>query len=491
MGALAGSPAGMPPATPGVRRAGLASSRLLIWLTGGLAAVVLGAIVSVNPLLLLFAAAAAGVGAVFIAAFAEPRWVLLAQIFLVLSYAPPVLSANFGIPITLQSLTFLLLFGTIVRFLLGAERLRPPREAWALAALLGAMLISLPFAADRARAALEISDFVSVGLLALLILALVDDPVWYRRALWAFVAGVGFLAALATIQQVTKTFSFTYFGFATIAEGDRDLARSAGPTDANFFAQLLVVTVALSVYLGFASRRLSVRLLAGAIALTSAAAVLYTYSRGALLAAAVAFVAAALLRKVRISVLVAIGAALVLVAAFTLPPEAKDRFLQIVRPGSSGIAHSADSSVANRFAENLAAIHMLEDYPLLGVGPGNYSARYRAYSQEIGLDTRAEERPGVEQAAHSLYLETLSELGALGAGVLFAIIGLALRGALRARSRLVGGDRMVAEGVFVALIGYFTAAIFLHGAYPHFLWVVLALGLVGGRLARDSAERTA
>ena len=45
---------------------------------------------------------------------------------------------------------------------------------------------------------------------------------------------------------------------------------------------------------------------------------------------------------------------------------------------------------------------MFGDYPIFGVGPGNYPLHYLDYSQEIGLDPRLEQRE-----AHSLYLEAL------------------------------------------------------------------------------------
>ena len=179
------------------------------------------------------------------------------------------------------------------------------------------------------------------------------------------------------------------------------------------------------------------------------------------------------------------AAGLLLVAALVLPADAKERFTQVVKPGDSGIAYASDESVAHRFAENLAAIHMFRDNPLLGVGPGNYSVQYLDYAQNIGLDNRAEERTGVEQAAHNLYLEALAELGLLGASAFFAVIGFAVRGAFLLRARLPGRDALIGEGLLVGFAGYFTAAVFLHGAFPHLLWIVLGLGLAAGRGARN------
>ena len=43
--------------------------------------------------------------------------------------------------------------------------------------------------------------------------------------------------------------------------------------------------------------------------------------------------------------------------------------------------------------------------------------------------------------------------------------------------------RMLAEGVFVALVAFLVTALTLHATFVRNMWIVLALGLVAGRLA--------
>ena len=49
---------------------------------------------------------------------------------------------------------------------------------------------------------------------------------------------------------------------------------------------------------------------------------------------------------------------------------------------------------------------------------------------------------------------------------------MALRGAWRARRVFTGRDRLLAEGVFVALVGYSINGVFLHpSGYTRYLWL--------------------
>jgi O-antigen ligase len=141
-----------------------------------------------------------------------------------------------------------------------------------------------------------------------------------------------------------------------------------------------------------------------------------------------------------------------------------------------------DTALRGRAAENLAALRMWTDNPLVGVGPDNFETRYLGYSAAIGIDPRPQER-----GAHNLYLESLAETGALGALVFFAILGLALTGAWRARKLLEGRDALLGEGLFVALGVFLIAALTLNSAYARYQWIFVGLGLAAGRLARRPA----
>src|SRR6185437_15449418 len=110
-------------------------------------------------------------------------------------------------------------------------------------------------------------------------------------------SGVGLLAVLAIVQQVTKTYGATYAGLATVLK-DGDAMRSAGPLNPNPFGQVLATSGVLAFYLAGVESRPRPRVLAAAIGVACVIAVVYTQSRAALLALVIVAVAIGVLRGV-------------------------------------------------------------------------------------------------------------------------------------------------------------------------------------------------
>jgi O-antigen ligase len=437
------------------------------------------------PMVLLLVVAALAVSLPFLLSFTTPRVVIVFELFLVVGFVPNVIASHTGLPVSAQTLVILLLISVLARRLMGVESVSLPRgSVWMLIGVVAAAAVSAVFASDRARALVEVADVVESVVLTGLMLALLSDAAWLRRGIWAFAAAGGLLAAVAVFQQLTGTYGAEYLGFANVEE-DRGLQRAAGPLDPNFFGMVLVAAGSLALYLWLSSRRGAAGLAALALAIASAAGIVFTYSRGSFLAAAAVLVAVAVLRRIPLW-LPATALAIIVVAGVTLlPVEAKTRLSEMTSTGDAA-ASATDESISNRFAENVAAIHMFGDFPLTGVGANNYPVRYLEYSQQIGLDPRAEERTGVGQEPHNLYLEVLAETGFLGALAFFVLIGAALTGAWRGRRALPAGDGLLAEGVFVALVGFLLNSLFLHAAYPRYFWILVGFGLICAALVRRS-----
>jgi O-antigen ligase len=144
-------------------------------------------------------------------------------------------------------------------------------------------------------------------------------------------------------------------------------------------------------------------------ALSGLAAVL-TFSRGALLAGAALLVARRLPRRIGIAAAVAVAALAVvlarpLAARFAAPaPDTRDAHRLVTLSGHG------------RTRLWRIAWHDGRDHPLLGGGGGTWP-RYAVRAE--GLDAPAN--------AHSLYLETFAELGAVGLAILLAFFVVALR----------------------------------------------------------------
>ncbi len=370
----------------------------------------------------------------------------------------------------------------LVRWASDRERLRVPRELAVVAALVGAYVVASLFAADRGAAGAETLDLISYGAVVGLLIALLDTPAWLRRALWAVVAGVGLLAALAVLQQLTQTYGASYAGLARVLPAG-DALRSAGPLNPNPFGQVLATAAVLALYLTRIETRVPVRALAAAIAVACAVGVVYTQSRAALIALLLAAVAAAALRGVRLRVLAVGVCGAILLGSIALPQTVRERVGALSGIVTGETASRADNSLRGRQSENLAALKMWADHPVAGVGPDNFEGRYQQYSAEIGLDPRSEDR-----SAHNLYLESLAETGLLGTTAFLGVLWLALSGAWRARSRLPGRDALLGEGLLVALGAFLVCAVTLHSQYARYQWIFLGLGLAAGALARRAAR---
>jgi hypothetical protein len=123
-----------------------------------------------------------------------------------------------------------------------------------------------------------------------------------------------------------------------------------------------------------------------------------------------------------------------------------------------------------------AALAMLRDEPLFGVGPDNFRQRFDDYS---GI---AESHLGTH--AHSLYLESLADTGVLGFAALLGVL-LCL---VRAGSRAVGGLFSGAWLLRAALVASL-AAWLVHGLLDDFerFWPAhVAFWIVVGLLVRAS-----
>ena len=121
------------------------------------------------------------------------------------------------------------------------------------------------------------------------------------------------------------------------------------------------------------------------------------------------------------------------------------------------------------------------------MGGNNYPALYPQYIRESGSPV-----PDEERAPHSYYLEIAAEHGLAGLvpwlGIL-VIAGWRLRQARRDFAA-AGDHQMAALAVALSIgyLGYLTTAIFLHGAYPFFLWLQLGWAVALAAIARRSVS---
>jgi putative inorganic carbon (HCO3(-)) transporter len=463
---------------------------LTLWGGGALLAVVFGVAAATSVAAVAGLIAVLAASAIVVVAFTATRWALLALLFLLYSYAGWVLGHTVGGPEVSQMLLLIIIAVLAWRHLERTERFSLPGELIAVLILGVALAASAAFTTDVGAGLRQIWDFIGYGLTVVAIVALLDRPVWLRRAVWTVVVAGGALAIVSLLQAGTGAYDNDFAGFAIARPEGAGVFRVGGPLDPNFFGQVLVATAVLAVYLALSTRDRASRGLALAIFIACIAATGLTGSRGALVATAAAFFLILLLAPIPRDIGGAI-AALVVIAGLVFMPSGLQARIGLSSSSSASpevakVTRGSEDAIQGRKSENLAALQMFRDHPLLGVGPGNYSSHYLSYSERIGLDPRLAPRE-----AHSLYLGALGETGIVGACALLVVLWLAVRGAWRGRRSLRGGDSLLAEGIFVSLISFLVAGLFLHAAYPRYLWILVGFGFVAGQLARKAAPTAA
>jgi O-antigen ligase len=228
--------------------------------------------------------------------------------------------------------------------------------------------------------------------------------------------------------------------------------RAGGPFgEPNFFALSMAALTPLALFV--ASRGGWKRWLGLATLIAIAGAIFAAGSRGggiAMLFALVAFGVTTKSRQLRLAAVVTVVAALVLVPFFASQEQS-----------------SSSRSVSGRETENLIALAMFGDHPIVGVGPHQYTALYRDYSRNIGEDPRSTREP------HSLYLEIGAEQGIAGliAWGLAAVLVLSYvlsRGIWRTT---------LGRALMLAIATYMVGSLFLHGSQLRLLFMLVGLAM--------------
>jgi O-antigen ligase len=291
------------------------------------------------------------------------------------------------------------------------------------------------------------------------------------------------------LQYLTGSFSNEFGGFAqasikNIASGQDDFRISGPIADPNHWAQALLVVSALALGRARRSRTWQVRCLAAGVLLASVLAIVFSFSRGALVALALTAVIVVCLRPPPAWSVALLGVAAVL-ALPLLPAGYVDRLGQLAQavPGISD-GRTGEASLSGRLSALVAGRDMALDQPLLGVGAGQFATRYREYSLGLGIDNT---EGGVQP--HNMYLEVAAETGYLGLLTWGAILGVALyrlhqgRRVLRRAARWYEADLM--EDLSLGLVAYLLSGLFVHNAYPRLYWLLIGAALAAPAVVRS------
>jgi putative inorganic carbon (hco3(-)) transporter len=354
-------------------------------------------------------------------------------------------------------------------------------------------LMSLAYANNLNRTYLALAEFASAVMTGVIVLIVLQQGEMLRRTIWTLLFAGILMGGIVTYQFVTGTMTNNYWGFGQaeirqIVGAVREYRAAGSIGDANFFAQVMVTLIPLGLERAWKEKKMRWRVLAMIASGLCFLAVVFSFSRGAFLAL-VAYAGMIMLyfklRPTKILLLAVFALPLV----FFIPSSYMDRINSIIDaiPGV-GNGMQTDSAIRGRVSEIKVGWMMFVDHPVLGVGVGNYPNLYQNYSRKLGLDARL-----MDRSAHSLYLQIASETGLVGLAVFVFIMWNIFRGLKRAREDfLAAGNEdyaSITSAFKMAMVGYFIAGLFLHTAFPQFLWLLTAVTLAIPNVARNELER--
>lgn len=298
----------------------------------------------------------------------------------------------------------------------------------------------------------------------------------------AFAGGVAFLSIYSLIS-------------AGEVQG-RIIAEGTSFADPNDLA--LWILVALPIWAYLASRRSASIVFKACVyplMLLMLLVILRTGSRGGLLALAAVAIFLFLQVKGIKRILIA-GAVLValVVAAFLVPPEARERYVTIFSSASS--QYSDTSRIATESREGRIellkrSIILSLRHPLLGVGPGMFTIAENEYAISLGA------RKGMWHETHNMYTQISSDAGLPALAIFLAILVLAFRltGSPmrlgRSKPELQAAARL-AFCARISLVAATTGGLFLSIAYiplvPFLAGLLVSLERVAHAAVKKSCE---
>jgi putative inorganic carbon (HCO3(-)) transporter len=334
-------------------------------------------------------------------------------------------------------------------------------------ALFGWSAISATWAESAGTA---LSSTERYGLNILLIPIVVAAVRRREHVLWiltAFVAG----AVFSTVD-----------GFLTSSSaGSGGFGRLTGTVgDPNELAAVLVAAIPICLALaGTLRARPVLRALTLGAALLCLAGTINTLSRGGLLALGAVLLAAVLFggrwRPQATALLVVTALATVGYFGVIAPLAAQQRVT------------SADSS--GRTDIWTVGWRMVKAHPLNGVGSGNFQNAEVHYLQAPGAITKngANLIVNVPHVAHNIYLEVLADLGIPGLLAFLGVVAAAIAATIKAARMFNRQDdremELIARSMFLVLVGFMTADIFLSGEFAKQLWIAFAVSAALLKLA--------
>lgn len=327
------------------------------------------------------------------------------------------------------------------------------------------VLASAWLGVDPQRSELITSSMLKIALMTTVGFCLVDSVKRVKILLWVFILSQGYVTFDLNLETLMsgQNIVLNRDGFGTLNN--------------NTFALSLLPGIGLCLMTGVFEQRLFPRAVAIFCALTAIHVILLSASRGAYLGLiAIGGLAFYFMPKNRTTMVLFL--LILLVAGVLIGEPVREEFMSM-------FADKLDTSATKRFDMWNAAFHIMMEYPILGVGPTNFGVFSGNYE---GLDQ--------DSAVHNLYLQTGSDCGFLGLGLLLAFYFVTLRIIANAISwkgeEIFKIDPVIAAvttGAFAGVVGYLVHSCFSSGVIIETPYLTVLLGAAAVRLSHKEIKQ--
>jgi putative inorganic carbon (hco3(-)) transporter len=400
-----------------------------------------------------------------------------------------------GLPSINKPMVMLVVFSIFANYILKTGKLSSLPKITTIDIVLGIYVLSVVgsalVAVNQSRAFTAIIDLIKDVAVGYCIYYTLDTKAKVKVAMGVLLAAVAFVSVLGVVHVATGT-SNTFWGFAQrsvfgqISDSDGQL-RYAGPLgESNIWGQVLVSIIPIALYMIIKARTPVGKVLPAISGIFILLAILFTESRGAILALGVVSIIIAMDLRIRSTTLLLL-ASIMIMMLFILPAKYTERIKSLdILFQDQEFAYTNDESINGRRAKLLVGLSMFAQNPFLGVGFANYGDNYLLYGGELGLDSLAlgvgSEGDDSENHAHSLYVEIIAETGIFGISSFLTFLGLIISGLYGMRKKTRISSKMeerewslLASSIMMSMITFLIAGLFLHGIGFRFIWVLIGL----------------
>lgn len=406
-----------------------------------------------------------------------------------------------GLPSINRPLIALTIGSVIINYVLKTGRYNrfptPARFEWALITFFMAIVASVISTPDKSNAFAVILDITKDILVGISIYITLNTEERLKNGFLILIITITVLAAMgvfkmATGSEITFFDMARYSAFGQVSYGE---LRYGGPIEEpNLWGQVLVSSLPFVLY-HFRQATSSIKKLLYIISiLIILLAMIYTGSRGAIVALVAIMPLLAVDMKIKPASIV-ISLLLFISLLSVLPSNYAQRFqtLNVFFQSSEESAMSQDESFVQRQAVMMTGLAMFRANPVFGVGFGNYGLRYWEFATDLGLESNATNIDYAPDSrfAHSLYVEILSETGIVGFLAFLLFFTTLFIEIYRIRKKFKTYAIQTdwpswASALSMSIITFLISGLFLHGIFFRYIWILIGLSMAAISIADNT-----